>query len=546
MADDIQQMTSEQFAGKVRTKYPGEYDHLNDQELTQRVVSKYPEYGSVVKDAPILGGNPTGMANRALELASPGRGMQVSGKEMAPARQPTATALHTGTAGMSTPVAGALSAGVDIGNGLAESGKEGIPVSTALNPFGGAYQAAKGIVSLPKAAGEHIGESVNAFRNDYPIEGWQHGLEGAGDTAQALTAGHMLAKPEIAGPIVRGAAKTLNAGIRNAPPVLGAVGGLAGVIEGAERGGPIGGLMGGTWGAYGGTRLGRYIQKIPPVSETFGLPKEPIYDPAVLPDVNAPMRGEAAGPPAGVGPKPAVASPAVQYGENAGKRTIFPGSPEAEKPTVAAPKQAAIESPNEVAQGAGYKNVTQAMSTLGPAGWKQLYEKLTSAPVTAVGGHPVTATAPQIAPPMTESAPVQQFPALDFKPSAPRELPDVASPQWRWKEAQDDLAIRDKMEREYGTDLAPTVKPQYLRLSDNAPVTHQWTLEHPGEFYAKEVPHEFADTIESRGMQAEQPMSPTSRVGRAVNLEQLKNWYARNDASTPKESLTNITWPKRK
>jgi len=34
----------DQFAAKVRAKYPGAYDHLSDQEIVQRVVTKYPQY----------------------------------------------------------------------------------------------------------------------------------------------------------------------------------------------------------------------------------------------------------------------------------------------------------------------------------------------------------------------------------------------------------------------------------------------------------------------------------------------------------------------
>ena len=42
--------TTTEFAGRVREKYPGEYDHLDDQELTTRVVEKYPEYRNEVSD----------------------------------------------------------------------------------------------------------------------------------------------------------------------------------------------------------------------------------------------------------------------------------------------------------------------------------------------------------------------------------------------------------------------------------------------------------------------------------------------------------------
>jgi len=43
-----------QLAGLIRSKYPGEYDDLDDDELEQKVVSKYPEYKDLVtpKEAP--------------------------------------------------------------------------------------------------------------------------------------------------------------------------------------------------------------------------------------------------------------------------------------------------------------------------------------------------------------------------------------------------------------------------------------------------------------------------------------------------------------
>jgi len=42
-------MTPQEFATKIKIKYPGAYDHVPDLELTQRVVAKYPVYASQVK-----------------------------------------------------------------------------------------------------------------------------------------------------------------------------------------------------------------------------------------------------------------------------------------------------------------------------------------------------------------------------------------------------------------------------------------------------------------------------------------------------------------
>lgn len=42
-------LTTTEFAKRVRAKYPGEYDSIDDDELTRRVVKKYPEYESQVE-----------------------------------------------------------------------------------------------------------------------------------------------------------------------------------------------------------------------------------------------------------------------------------------------------------------------------------------------------------------------------------------------------------------------------------------------------------------------------------------------------------------
>lgn len=42
-------MNPQEFANKIRTKYPGAYDNVPDDELTQKVIAKYPVYASQVK-----------------------------------------------------------------------------------------------------------------------------------------------------------------------------------------------------------------------------------------------------------------------------------------------------------------------------------------------------------------------------------------------------------------------------------------------------------------------------------------------------------------
>lgn len=41
-------MNPTEFATKIRTKYPGVYDNIPDNELTNKVIAKYPVYKSQV------------------------------------------------------------------------------------------------------------------------------------------------------------------------------------------------------------------------------------------------------------------------------------------------------------------------------------------------------------------------------------------------------------------------------------------------------------------------------------------------------------------
>lgn len=51
-------MTPQEFAGKVRAKYPGAYDNIPDSDLVTKVVSKYPAYGGQVDLAKPFTGKP--------------------------------------------------------------------------------------------------------------------------------------------------------------------------------------------------------------------------------------------------------------------------------------------------------------------------------------------------------------------------------------------------------------------------------------------------------------------------------------------------------
>jgi hypothetical protein len=41
-------LSVEDFATKVRARYPGAYDHVPDRELAERVIHKYPVYADRV------------------------------------------------------------------------------------------------------------------------------------------------------------------------------------------------------------------------------------------------------------------------------------------------------------------------------------------------------------------------------------------------------------------------------------------------------------------------------------------------------------------
>ena len=46
-----QQLSPQDFATRIRTKYPGAYDDLSDADLTQKVLTKYPQYSDMVSSA---------------------------------------------------------------------------------------------------------------------------------------------------------------------------------------------------------------------------------------------------------------------------------------------------------------------------------------------------------------------------------------------------------------------------------------------------------------------------------------------------------------
>lgn len=73
-------MNSKEFADKIRAKFPGAYDSIDDDTLTQKVIAKYPDYASVV-DTPSEEPSKLGSFARGVMSGIPGAETAVSGIE---------------------------------------------------------------------------------------------------------------------------------------------------------------------------------------------------------------------------------------------------------------------------------------------------------------------------------------------------------------------------------------------------------------------------------------------------------------------------------
>lgn len=72
-------MNSSEFADKIRSKYPGAYDDMDDNTLTQKVLAKYPQYQDMVDESP----SKLGSFARGVMSGVPGAETAVSGIESA-------------------------------------------------------------------------------------------------------------------------------------------------------------------------------------------------------------------------------------------------------------------------------------------------------------------------------------------------------------------------------------------------------------------------------------------------------------------------------
>lgn len=174
-------MNSQEFAAKVRSKYPGSYDDLDDNTLTQNILTKYPQYKDMVDEGPGM------LKSAALGAMSgiPGAETAVSGiesaltpKTYAEAHQGLETAkdqawdthpIAYGTGKGAGIVGTALAAPVTEGVGGAMALGAGIGAlsgsDTAATPSDIPLSAAKGVGTgaVLGAAGHGVGKAIEAI-----------------------------------------------------------------------------------------------------------------------------------------------------------------------------------------------------------------------------------------------------------------------------------------------------------------------------------------------------------------------------------------------
>src|SRR5258706_15994025 len=63
-------MTPSEFANKIRTKYPGQYDDLSDTDLTSKILSKHPQYNDMVYNANQFAQPEQNLAKKALQYGA--------------------------------------------------------------------------------------------------------------------------------------------------------------------------------------------------------------------------------------------------------------------------------------------------------------------------------------------------------------------------------------------------------------------------------------------------------------------------------------------
>lgn len=198
-------MDYREFSGKIRQKYPGAYDDLDDRSLAQKMVQKYPEYADVTFDAPTqkigsFGMNmvenaakqtPLGMASQGAESFMTGFGkvMNALPISVGPTVKDVASTLDI-------PRRVFRSVGVGIANAPQSLIPGGAP--TAQNVMASIPRMAAAVKPGFKPAnpaeqvGSIIGESLPFFASGAAPLGWQGPLLAAqSGAAQATETGEM-------------------------------------------------------------------------------------------------------------------------------------------------------------------------------------------------------------------------------------------------------------------------------------------------------------------------------------------------------------------
>jgi len=128
-------LSPQEFAGRIRAKYPGAYDSLSDDELTQRTLKKYPQYGGQVNLASSSPGNlkpPT--MHRSFLVGDPDKDPDSRAVQMEPL-----TNLVKGFASASAPV---------IAHRVLQK------TAPSLVPRGDMYEGETSLKDLPEAMGK--------------------------------------------------------------------------------------------------------------------------------------------------------------------------------------------------------------------------------------------------------------------------------------------------------------------------------------------------------------------------------------------------------
>lgn len=146
-------MTTKEFAGKIRAKYPDAYTDLDDNTLAAKIVAKHPEYKDQITDL-----EPQGAAAIEAERNGPGNAVEATSDEMLPIQ------MAVGVPGaISAPIASGLS---KVGEAAADLVPDAVkaPISTATEAVGNAWDKVKSM--LPNPSLKSLGYAQGAVNTE--------------------------------------------------------------------------------------------------------------------------------------------------------------------------------------------------------------------------------------------------------------------------------------------------------------------------------------------------------------------------------------------